>query len=31
VVAASAYLMKSPPQQMPDDIARTELETFIKG
>jgi myo-inositol-1-phosphate synthase len=31
VVAASAYLMKSPPKQMPDDIARTELETFIKG
>jgi myo-inositol-1-phosphate synthase len=31
VVAASAYLMKSPPKQMPDDIARTELETFIEG
>ena len=31
VVAASAYLMKSPPKQLPDDIARTELETFIEG
>jgi len=31
VVAASAYLMKSPPKQMPDDIARTELENFIEG
>ena len=29
VVAASAYLMKSPPKQMPDDIARTRLEEFI--
>src|SRR6195952_304420 len=29
VVAASAYLMKSPPQQLPDDIARTQLEEFI--
>jgi myo-inositol-1-phosphate synthase len=29
VVAASAYLMKSPPKQMADDIARTELEEFI--
>ena len=31
VVAASAYLMKSPPQQLPDDIARTQLEAFIEG
>jgi myo-inositol-1-phosphate synthase len=31
VVAASAYLMKSPPKQLPDDIARAELETFIEG
>jgi myo-inositol-1-phosphate synthase len=31
VVAASAYLMKSPPKQMADDIARAELETFIAG
>jgi len=31
VVAASAYLMKSPPKQLPDDIARTQLEEFITG
>jgi myo-inositol-1-phosphate synthase len=31
VVAASAYLMKSPPEQLPDDIARAQLETFIEG
>jgi myo-inositol-1-phosphate synthase len=31
VVAASAYLMKSPPQQLPDDVARTQLEEFIVG
>ena len=31
VVAASAYLMKSPPKQLPDDIARVQLETFIEG
>ena len=31
VEAASAYLMKSPPKQMPDDIARAQLETFIEG
>src|SRR3954471_9054443 len=31
VVAASAYLMKSPPKQLPDDVARTQLETFIEG
>jgi myo-inositol-1-phosphate synthase len=31
VVAASAYLMKSPPKQMADDVARAELETFIEG
>ncbi|MGV0644097.1 inositol-3-phosphate synthase [Mycolicibacterium sp. XJ879] len=31
VVAASAYLMKSPPQQLPDDVARTQLETFIQS
>jgi myo-inositol-1-phosphate synthase len=31
VVAASAYLMKSPPKQLPDDIARTRLEEFIEG
>src|SRR3954449_2154833 len=31
VEAASAYLMKSPPKQLADDIARAELETFIAG
>ena len=31
VVAASAYLMKSPPQQLADDVARTQLEDFIAG
>jgi myo-inositol-1-phosphate synthase len=31
VVAASAYLMKSPPKQLPDDIARAQLEEFITG
>ncbi len=29
VIPASAYLMKSPPQQLPDDVARTQLEAFI--
>ncbi|WP_459548491.1 inositol-3-phosphate synthase [Nocardia sp. X0981] len=29
VIPASAYLMKSPPQQLPDDIARAQLEAFI--
>src|SRR5262249_61138453 len=31
VGAASAYLMKSPPKQLPDDIARTQLGNFITG
>ena len=31
VEAASAYLMKSPPKQLADDIARTQLESFIAG
>ena len=29
VEAASAYFMKSPPVQKPDDVARTELEEFL--
>ena len=29
IIPASAYLMKSPPQQMPDDVARAKLEEFI--
>ena len=28
---ASAYLMNSPPVQMADDKARTELEAFVTG
>jgi myo-inositol-1-phosphate synthase len=31
VEPASAYLMKSPPKQLPDDVARTQLEEFIAG
>ncbi|MCV7302143.1 inositol-3-phosphate synthase [Mycobacterium barrassiae] len=31
VEAASAYLMKSPPKQLPDDVARARLEDFIEG
>jgi myo-inositol-1-phosphate synthase len=31
ILSASAYLMKSPPVQMADDLGRAELETFIKG
>ncbi|MGW8647986.1 inositol-3-phosphate synthase, partial [Nocardia salmonicida] len=31
VIPASAYLMKSPPVQIADDVARTQLEAFIIG
>src|SRR3954469_25266981 len=31
LLGPSSYLMKSPPKQLPDDIARTQLETFIEG
>ncbi|MDF0529445.1 inositol-3-phosphate synthase [Tsukamurella sp. 8F] len=31
VVPASAYLMKSPPEQIADDVARAQLEAFIIG
>ena len=31
VLSASAYLMKSPPQQRPDDEGRARLEAFIRG
>ncbi len=31
LLAPSAYLMKSPPQQWPDDAARQRLERFIAG
>ncbi|MFQ5827926.1 MAG: inositol-3-phosphate synthase [Candidatus Methylomirabilia bacterium] len=31
LLAPSAYLMKSPPEQWPDDLARMRLERFIAG
>jgi myo-inositol-1-phosphate synthase len=31
VVSASAYFMKSPPEQVADDVARLNLEKFIAG
>ncbi len=31
ILPASSYLMKSPPQQLPDDVARANLERFIAG
>src|SRR6187401_2799106 len=31
VLAASSYLMKSPPVQLPDDEGRAKLEAFIRG
>src|SRR5690349_12957428 len=31
VVSASAYFMKSPPEQVADDVARANLESFIAG
>ncbi|APT91558.1 inositol-3-phosphate synthase [Corynebacterium sphenisci DSM 44792] len=31
VYPASSYLMKSPPRQLADDVARTRLEAFIAG
>jgi myo-inositol-1-phosphate synthase len=31
LLAPSAYLMKSPPQQWPDEVAREALEKFIRG
>jgi myo-inositol-1-phosphate synthase len=31
ILPASAYLMKSPPEQLADDVARKELEAFIIG
>ncbi|MFP7365454.1 inositol-3-phosphate synthase [Corynebacterium callunae] len=31
ILPASSYLMKSPPEQLPDDIAREKLEAFIIG
>jgi myo-inositol-1-phosphate synthase len=31
LVAPSAYFMKSPPVQVPDDLARERVEAFIRG
>ncbi len=31
LLAASSYLMKSPPEQRPDDVGRARLEAFIRG
>ena len=31
LLAASSYLMKSPPEQRPDDVGRARLEAFILG
>ncbi len=31
ILPASAYLMKSPPEQIADDVARQQLEAFIIG
>lgn len=31
ILPASAYLMKSPPEQLADDVARQQLEAFIIG
>ena len=31
LLAPSAYLMKSPPEQWSDEVARTRLEKFIGG
>ena len=31
LLAASAYFMKSPPEQWTDDVARDELEVFARG
>lgn len=31
LLSASSYLMKSPPEQRPDDVGRAKLEAFIRG
>ena len=31
LLSASSYLMKSPPEQLPDDLGRAKLEAFIAG
>jgi myo-inositol-1-phosphate synthase len=31
ILSASTYLMKSPPEQMADDLGRERVEAFIRG
>jgi myo-inositol-1-phosphate synthase len=31
VLSAASYFMKSPPVQHPDDVARADVEAFIRG
>ncbi|HYK32181.1 MAG TPA: inositol-3-phosphate synthase, partial [Streptosporangiaceae bacterium] len=31
ILSASSYFMKSPPEQYSDDVARDQVEKFIKG
>ena len=31
LLAPSAYFMKSPPEQYPDDVAHDKVEEFIRG
>ena len=31
ILSAASYLMKSPPEQRPDDVARASVEAFIRG
>ncbi|HWV27321.1 MAG TPA: inositol-3-phosphate synthase [Aeromicrobium sp.] len=31
LLSASSYLMKSPPEQRPDDLGRAKLEAYIRG
>ncbi|TFW00411.1 inositol-3-phosphate synthase, partial [Brevundimonas sp. S30B] len=31
LLSASSYLMKSPPEQRPDDLGREMLEKYIAG
>jgi myo-inositol-1-phosphate synthase len=31
LLSPAAYLMKSPPEQRPDDIGRAQVEAFIQG
>jgi myo-inositol-1-phosphate synthase len=31
LLGVSSYFMKHPPRQVPDDVARDEVERFIRG